>query len=132
VRALTIDGKGHLWIATFHEVIVLDVRNQLPDTVSNEWITQRAKLLVPIQIITNVGEWLFAPAMNFMYVSLYFCSIIYMALLALIILAIMGMLWGSKQESPKLFRASRWTLISSIIGVILLWFFSFLVASIPT
>lgn len=132
VKALTVDRKGRLWIATFHEVIVLDLRNQLPDTVSNEWITQREKLLMPIRMISNISEWAFAPATIFMYSSLYFCSVMYMALVALIILAIMGMLWSSKQESPKLSRASLWTLISSTIGVIILWFFSLLVAMIPT
>jgi ligand-binding sensor domain-containing protein len=132
VKALTVDRSERLWIATFHELFVLDLRKPLPKTVPDDRRGLRAKLLMPIQILTNVGEWLFAPAMNFMYVSLYFCSTIYMALLLMIICATIGTLWSGRQKNQKLWNASLWTLVLSIIGVIILWFFSYLVLMIPT
>ena len=132
VKAMTVDRSERLWIATFHEVFVLDLRKPLPKTVPEDRRALRAKLLMPIQIITNVGEWLFAPAMNFMYVSLYFCSVSYVVLLALIVLSAIGLLRNTAQKNPKLFSAFSRILILSIIGAIILWFLSYLTVLIPT
>jgi streptogramin lyase len=132
VKALAVDGKGRLWIATFHEVIVLDLPNGLPKPVPYGWINFRTKILAPIWTLSTVGEWLLAPSTTFMYLSLYFCSFSYIALLVLVILATIGVIWSTRQKNPKLLKISQLILILSTTGVFILCFLAFLVAMIPT
>ena len=132
VWALAIDDTERLWVGTSSGLSVLNLREGLPKMVSGNWINLRAKILAPFWIITSLGEWLFTPVANFMYLSLYFCSAGYIALMALIIPSVIGIVWSARQKNPKLFSASLWILILSIVGVIILWFFSYLGIMIPT
>lgn len=132
VWALAIDDTERLWVGTSSGLSVLNLREGPPRTVPDRWLGLRAIILAPLWIITSVGEWLLAPSIDFMYHSLYFCSITYVGLLILILPAMIGIRHGAIQKKPKLFRASLGILILSIIGVIVLWFFSYIIGMIPT
>lgn len=132
VWALAIDDTERLWVGTSSGLSVLNLREGLPKATPDNWINLRAKILAPLWILTNIGEWLLTPSMIFMYVSSYSCSIIYIALLILIIPAIIGMRWSARKKKPKLFNASLVSLILLLIGVIILWYFSYLILVIPT
>jgi hypothetical protein len=132
VWALAIDDTERLWVGTSSGLSVLNLREGLPRAAPRNWVNLRAMILAPVWIITSVGEWLLIPSMNFRYLSLYSCSITYIALFILMIPAIIGMRSSTKQEKPKLFKASLVTLILLIIGVIALCIFSYIGIMIPT
>ena len=132
VWALATDDSERLWVGTSSGLSVLDLRAGLPRAAPRNWINLRTMILAPVWMITSVGERLLIPYMNFEYLSLHSCSISYIALLILMIPAMIGMRSGTKQDKPKLFRASLVTLILLIIGVIVLCIFSYIGIMIPT
>jgi len=123
-----MDGSGRLWIATFHEVIVLDLKKPLPRTISNRWIQLRNLMLIPAGVM-NAAKWIaLAPIQLFDTYSANVCGIGYLTLSGLILPAIFGMYWGNKIKNQNLLKSSRFILLIAILGAVCFWILAFLMA----
>jgi ligand-binding sensor domain-containing protein len=128
VRALTVDAKNRLWIATFEKVIVLDLNRPLPQTVSNEWLQRRNRMLIPMKIASGLKSFLlvtFEFFDNFLFRPF---QIGYLAVLALILPAAMGAYWGYVKRNRNLLRTSCSVLLVACLGIIFFWMLGIVLA----
>jgi ligand-binding sensor domain-containing protein len=121
VRALTTDGSGRLWIATFQEVIVFDSKNGLPEIVPAEWLRLRTILLIPMKMISALKTLI---ALVFLPVTIPILNIVYIVLLISLPFSVVGLSKSNKKDNPSLFYTSAVAFVLSIIGAPLLWILS--------
>jgi hypothetical protein len=121
VQALTVDLNNRLWIATFHEVIMLDLNQPLPQTISNEWIQRRTALLVPRNIARGIRWFLLAPLKSFERGALYGVRLIYFGLLAILPLATLGLYWGFSTKNRGLLKTSGFAFLIVLLGIMAFW-----------
>jgi ligand-binding sensor domain-containing protein len=121
VKALTVDLNNRLWIASYHDVIVLDLNKPLPQTISNEWIGRRSRLLAPRAFANSIQQFLFAP-FEFTVMRVFgFLRVIYAGILLMIPLAIFGFYWGYNTKNRELLKTSGRAFSMGCVGIIVFW-----------
>jgi hypothetical protein len=128
VKALTVDLNNRLWIASFHDVIVMDLNKPLPQVISNEWIQRRSKLLAPRAFAGSAAELLLAPLEFYTRHDFVILRVLYLGLLITIPVAIVVFYWGYNIKSRELLKTSAWSFSIGCAGIIAFWILSIFIA----
>ncbi len=126
VKALTVDLNNRLWIASFHDVMMLDLNKPLPQTISNEWVRRRSRLLAPGAFAESFQYLLLAPAEFYGEYGFSILRTVYLGLLVMIPLGFVAFYWGYNTRKRGLLNASAWVFSIGCLGSIAFWILSIL------
>ncbi len=115
VQTLTVDNDDRLWVGTSNGLNMIDLDNDLPEIVSDDWLSFRTAIRVPIDFLLAIKRTVFSPVESVF-------APCYIPLLVLILVSPIVAIMSKKHSKTELSYGSIIVFFVSIIGAVIIWF----------